>query len=296
MTTQRLVRIDFSKGMLGARDSRLVKDGYGTVIANAEFTSGIAKPVKAPVCLPDIAVPTGTIDMFEFDGVWYFSGSPRSYVAEKKNGISRVYYTSSNELPMKLIDGVKGRIGIQPPSYALTVTVSAKLGIGGLAATFVPDSTGGLWTDATSTRNLRYTIGLRNGSGASAVYGDTLPCVDVPVSEKGVVKLTWDPIAVNADNIIVYGREQDAVWVLAVLPATATSWTDDGSAIPTKISDENSNVAKVQSEYVRREHEGGEGRRDNEPMAGSDDGSGIDGWGGENKSGWDHDDSGSWGD
>ena len=254
-----LIRKDFSKGMLGTRDGRTVPEGYAAFIANADFTTGVPRPMKAPH--PYHPGAATARQFFCFDDIWLFRradaypinehGTFRDYCAETINGYTRIYQTdcfpvdavdnSGSEIlvgPTVMIFGPEGdvtaSIGITPPSYPLQVSVNATSGIFNLKAEFKGGASGTLWTSNLTDKKLSYSVGLAKGSGASTLYGPRVAPVSVQISAPGIVILTWDPVETEADSLIVYGRTADKLWILAVLGTDCVTWTDDGTVTPTK--------------------------------------------------------------
>lgn len=227
----KIVKVNFSRGIYGSSDPRVLGDGFSAVLHNCDLTSGLVKPMRAPVA--DSSVPANTVWLFHFQGTWYPTSQIRDWAAEKVGSMVRVYYTvpGGSTKPQKIIDGTTAPLGTPAPSEAPTVKAfeggDAQI-IALTAVAEVPGPTNGGVSYGSGYYAIekaglyRYRVVARDAAGNAISIS---PEVQVQLSSVNThqIHLKWNAIT-NAIYYEVYGRggTADANSALALMKIGGT--------------------------------------------------------------------------
>lgn len=209
----KIVKINFSKGIYGSSDPRVLGDGYSAVLHNCDLTSGLVRPMRAPVA--ESSVPSNTIWLFHFQGTWYPTTEIRDWAAEKVGSMVRIYYMvpGGTTKPQKIIDGTAAPLGTPAPSEAPTVKAfeggDAQI-VNLTAVAEVPGPTNGGVSYGSGYYTIeksglyRYRVVARDAAGKAISIS---PEVKVQLSSVNThqIHLKWNAIT-NAIYYEVYGR------------------------------------------------------------------------------------------
>jgi len=109
-------RFDFTGGVNVVGDKAVLKETFVTVADNCDLRSGAPRPFRFPQY--DHTPPSGTKQIFEYRGKWYYSAIERSYATEYIGGRDRIYFTQYGGNARKIVDGVEVSLGLSAPKAA----------------------------------------------------------------------------------------------------------------------------------------------------------------------------------
>jgi hypothetical protein len=238
----RSIRFDFTKGINNVLDPRILGKGYAVVVDNADVSGFALKSYRAPVFRNE--VPTGTINVFEYRGKWYYASNHRDWTAEFVGNQERVYYKEKGNVstilggyeegahhiervtskpPMKIVDGVEAQLGTIRPITTLKVEDTVSVVPKGVTVTAL-DGVGSL-PEGSAT----YRVGFRTADG---LLPTSAPITIATAANSGAL-VQWGSTRIDGvTKIVIYGRESGNEQILEELNPNSTEFRDDGSLGP----------------------------------------------------------------
>lgn len=236
MPQQKTVRYQFSQGINGIAERRLVPPGQCLMADNVDLRNGSMRPMRIPRLVKpyDSSDPTSppkdTVDIYEYRGRWYYSSNHRSYAAEMVGSQERIYVTelgSSHGIPKKYINGTAAFLGTMRPTKKPMVEQGEPVYPPMITVEFVPDA--GSLTEGSYTYRVAFNTDYGLQPASVPITGT------VPKGQAGGFRIKWTESTL-ANRYIVYGRDATAMGKLA--DCFGTTFLDNGAYSPSEAANE----------------------------------------------------------
>ena len=176
-------KVSVAGGISAVVDTAFSDGKHVAYMENLDVRGGKATPYQMPLLNPNIAVPSGTVQVYSYRQRLLFSTARRSYTAEYEDNRERIYWTEYAGNPKKMIDGTVVPLGTVRPDVPPGIYTGTAVSPSNIRATV---STGGSLAKGTE---VTFRLAYQTAYGVLPPSGIVQPTIS---TDGSLVTLTWN--------------------------------------------------------------------------------------------------------